>query len=128
MCPLIRVHELEEMVKDQETTAEQTLEEEARRHREAYSKLEREKSTEIELLNTRWVCWACPQSPTLCWATPAVLGRESGCVHRQTPRGSFKLLDLSRNEHSSWALSRKSVVALFTLSRTGNSTCLLARE
>ncbi|XP_060059979.1 rab11 family-interacting protein 4 isoform X1 [Erinaceus europaeus] len=48
-----RVHELEEMVKDQETTAEQALEEEARRHREAYSKLEREKSTEIELLNTR---------------------------------------------------------------------------
>ncbi|XP_045840903.1 rab11 family-interacting protein 4 isoform X2 [Meles meles] len=48
-----RVHELEEMVKDQETMAEQALEEEARRHREAYSKLEREKSTEIELLNTR---------------------------------------------------------------------------
>ncbi|KAF5916113.1 hypothetical protein HPG69_003187 [Diceros bicornis minor] len=51
--PLLRVHELEEMVKDQETTAEQALEEEVRRHREAYSKLEREKSTEIELLNTR---------------------------------------------------------------------------
>ncbi|XP_062968767.1 rab11 family-interacting protein 4 isoform X1 [Cynocephalus volans] len=48
-----RVHELEEMVKDQETTAEQALEEEARRHREAYSKLEREKSTEVELLNSR---------------------------------------------------------------------------
>ncbi|XP_036925703.1 rab11 family-interacting protein 4 isoform X2 [Sturnira hondurensis] len=48
-----RVHELEEMVKDQETTAEQALEEEARRHREAYSKLEREKGTEIELLHTR---------------------------------------------------------------------------
>ncbi|XP_004685216.2 PREDICTED: rab11 family-interacting protein 4 [Condylura cristata] len=48
-----RVHELEEMVKDQETTAEQALEEEARRHREAYSKLEREKNTELELLNTR---------------------------------------------------------------------------
>uniref|UniRef100_A0A8D2D4T4 Rab11 family-interacting protein 4 n=1 Tax=Sciurus vulgaris TaxID=55149 RepID=A0A8D2D4T4_SCIVU len=48
-----RVHELEEMVKDQETMAEQALEEEARRHREAYSKLEREKSTELELLNTR---------------------------------------------------------------------------
>ncbi|XP_064127503.1 rab11 family-interacting protein 4 isoform X1 [Loxodonta africana] len=48
-----RVHELEEMVKDQETMAEQALEEEARRHREAYNKLEREKSTEIELLNTR---------------------------------------------------------------------------
>lgn len=48
-----RVHELEEMVKDQETTAEQALEEEARRHRETYGKLEREKSTEIELLHTR---------------------------------------------------------------------------
>ncbi|XP_033040174.1 rab11 family-interacting protein 4 isoform X1 [Trachypithecus francoisi] len=48
-----RVHELEEMVKDQETTAEQALEEEARRHREAYSKLEREKTTEVELLNAR---------------------------------------------------------------------------
>ncbi|CAK6437957.1 unnamed protein product [Pipistrellus nathusii] len=48
-----RVHELEEMVKDQETTAEQALEEEARRHREAYSKLERERSTEIELLHSR---------------------------------------------------------------------------
>ncbi|XP_036310181.1 LOW QUALITY PROTEIN: rab11 family-interacting protein 4 [Pipistrellus kuhlii] len=48
-----RVHELEEMVKDQETTAEQALEEEARRHREAYGKLERERSTEIELLHTR---------------------------------------------------------------------------
>ena len=53
--PLLRVHELEEMVKDQETTAEQALEEEARRHREAYSKLERERGTEIELLTTRWV-------------------------------------------------------------------------
>ncbi|KAM6164840.1 rab11 family-interacting protein 4 [Rhynchocyon petersi] len=48
-----RVHELEEVVKDQETMAEQALEEAARRHREAYSKLEREKSTEVELLNTR---------------------------------------------------------------------------
>ncbi|XP_036125339.1 rab11 family-interacting protein 4 [Molossus molossus] len=48
-----RVHELEEMVKDQETTAEQALEEEARRHREAYGKLEREKGTEIELLHSR---------------------------------------------------------------------------
>lgn len=41
-------------MKDQETTAEQALEEEARRHREVYCKLEREKSTELELLNTRW--------------------------------------------------------------------------
>uniref|UniRef100_A0A8D0NVE7 FIP-RBD domain-containing protein n=1 Tax=Sus scrofa TaxID=9823 RepID=A0A8D0NVE7_PIG len=48
-----RVHELEEMVKDQEATAEQALEEEVRRHREAYGRLERERGTEIELLNTR---------------------------------------------------------------------------
>ncbi|KAJ6656460.1 hypothetical protein lerEdw1_003748 [Lerista edwardsae] len=48
-----RVHELEELLKDQETSAEQTLEEEIKRHREAYSKYEKEKSTEIELLNTR---------------------------------------------------------------------------
>ncbi|XP_042309587.1 rab11 family-interacting protein 4 isoform X2 [Sceloporus undulatus] len=48
-----RVHELEELLKDQETSATQTLEEEVKRHREAYSKSEKEKSTEIELLNTR---------------------------------------------------------------------------
>lgn len=48
-----RVHELEELLKDQETSAEQTLEEEVKRHREAYSKYEKEKGTEIELLNTR---------------------------------------------------------------------------
>ncbi|XP_074745237.1 rab11 family-interacting protein 4 isoform X2 [Strix uralensis] len=48
-----RVHELEELLKDQETSAEQTLEEEIKRHREAYSKYEKEKGTEIELLNTR---------------------------------------------------------------------------
>uniref|UniRef100_A0A8C0GD07 RAB11 family interacting protein 4 n=1 Tax=Chelonoidis abingdonii TaxID=106734 RepID=A0A8C0GD07_CHEAB len=48
-----RVNELEELLKDQETSAEQTLEEEIKRHREAYSKYEKEKSTEIELLNTR---------------------------------------------------------------------------
>ncbi|KAM4674551.1 rab11 family-interacting protein 4 isoform 2-T2 [Amazona ochrocephala] len=48
-----RVHELEELLKDQETSAEQTLEEEIKRHREAYIKYEKEKGTEIELLNTR---------------------------------------------------------------------------
>ncbi|MBN3314255.1 RFP4A protein, partial [Atractosteus spatula] len=48
-----RVHELEEQIKDQEARAEQTLEEELKRHREAYSKMEREKSTEIELLSSR---------------------------------------------------------------------------
>nr|XP_020639407.1 rab11 family-interacting protein 4 isoform X2 [Pogona vitticeps]XP_020639410.1 rab11 family-interacting protein 4 isoform X2 [Pogona vitticeps] len=48
-----RVHELEELLKDQETSAQQNLEEEIKRHREAYSKYEKEKTTEIELLNTR---------------------------------------------------------------------------
>ncbi|XP_067088907.1 rab11 family-interacting protein 4A [Osmerus mordax] len=48
-----RVHELEEQIKDQETRAEQTLEEELRRHREAFSKMERDRNTEIELLCNR---------------------------------------------------------------------------
>uniref|UniRef100_A0A8C9SVT6 RAB11 family interacting protein 4 (class II) b n=1 Tax=Scleropages formosus TaxID=113540 RepID=A0A8C9SVT6_SCLFO len=48
-----RVHELEEQIKDQEARAEQTMEEELRRHRDAYSKLEREKNTQIELLSNR---------------------------------------------------------------------------
>ncbi|KAM4634634.1 rab11 family-interacting protein 4A isoform 2-T2 [Polymixia lowei] len=48
-----RVHELEEQVKDAETRAEQCLEEEMRRHRETYSKMERDRSTEIELLSNR---------------------------------------------------------------------------
>ncbi|XP_064180308.1 rab11 family-interacting protein 4B isoform X1 [Anguilla rostrata] len=48
-----RVHELEEQLKDQEARAEQTVEEELKRHREAYSKMEREKTTEIELLSNR---------------------------------------------------------------------------
>ncbi|KAL4647997.1 rab11 family-interacting protein 4 isoform X5 [Arapaima gigas] len=48
-----RVHELEEQIKDQEARAEQSMEEELRRHRDAYSKLEKEKNTEIELLSNR---------------------------------------------------------------------------
>uniref|UniRef100_A0A667YJE4 RAB11 family interacting protein 4 (class II) a n=1 Tax=Myripristis murdjan TaxID=586833 RepID=A0A667YJE4_9TELE len=48
-----RVHELEEQVKDAETRADQTLEEEMRRHREAYSKMDRDRNTEIELLSNR---------------------------------------------------------------------------
>ncbi|XP_066498629.1 rab11 family-interacting protein 4A [Hoplias malabaricus] len=48
-----RVHELEEQIKDQETRAEQSLEEELKRHREIYNKMERDKSTEIELLSNR---------------------------------------------------------------------------
>lgn len=54
-CLPIRVHELEEQIKDQETRAEQCLEEELKRHREAYSKMERDKSTEIELLSNRYL-------------------------------------------------------------------------
>uniref|UniRef100_A0A4W5PX30 RAB11 family interacting protein 4 (class II) b n=1 Tax=Hucho hucho TaxID=62062 RepID=A0A4W5PX30_9TELE len=48
-----RVHELEEQLKDQEVRAEQNTEEEQRRHREAYSKMERDKNTELELLHNR---------------------------------------------------------------------------
>uniref|UniRef100_A0A3B3WV21 FIP-RBD domain-containing protein n=1 Tax=Poecilia mexicana TaxID=48701 RepID=A0A3B3WV21_9TELE len=45
-----RVNELEEQLKDQETRAEQNFQEELRRHREAYSKMERDKNTQIELI------------------------------------------------------------------------------
>ncbi|XP_062875131.1 rab11 family-interacting protein 4A isoform X2 [Trichomycterus rosablanca] len=48
-----RVHELEEHVKDQELRAEQSLEEELKRHREIYSKLEKDKSNQIEVLTNR---------------------------------------------------------------------------
>ncbi|CAK6953439.1 rab11 family-interacting protein 4B isoform X2 [Scomber scombrus] len=48
-----RVNELEEQLKDQETRAEQNMQEELRRHREAYSKMERDKNTQIELLTNR---------------------------------------------------------------------------
>ncbi|XP_056264810.1 rab11 family-interacting protein 4B isoform X2 [Pseudoliparis swirei] len=48
-----RVHELEEQLKDQETRAEQSLHEELRRHRESYSKMERDKNMQIELLSNR---------------------------------------------------------------------------
>ncbi|XP_068120587.1 rab11 family-interacting protein 4 isoform X2 [Hyperolius riggenbachi] len=48
-----RVHELEELLKDQETRSEQILDDELKRHRDTYSRLEKEKGTEIELLNAR---------------------------------------------------------------------------
>uniref|UniRef100_A0AAY4AH17 FIP-RBD domain-containing protein n=1 Tax=Denticeps clupeoides TaxID=299321 RepID=A0AAY4AH17_9TELE len=48
-----RVHELEEQLKDQETRAEQNLEAELRRHREACVKMERDKNSQIELLSNR---------------------------------------------------------------------------
>lgn len=49
----LRVNELEEQLKDQETRAEQSLRDELRRHREAYGKMDRDKNTQIELLNLR---------------------------------------------------------------------------
>ncbi|XP_017294340.1 rab11 family-interacting protein 4A [Kryptolebias marmoratus] len=48
-----RVHELEEQVKDAETKAAESLEEETKRHREAYTKLDRDRNTEIDLLCNR---------------------------------------------------------------------------
>ncbi|CAG5898899.1 unnamed protein product [Menidia menidia] len=48
-----RVHELEEQVRDAETKAVEGVEEEMKRYREAYSKVERDRNTEIELLCNR---------------------------------------------------------------------------
>ncbi|KAM9843861.1 rab11 family-interacting protein 4A [Aulostomus maculatus] len=48
-----RVHALEEQVKDAEARADQSLEEETKRHREAYGKMERDRNTEIDLLCNR---------------------------------------------------------------------------
>ncbi|XP_074553141.1 rab11 family-interacting protein 4A isoform X2 [Halichoeres trimaculatus] len=48
-----RVHELEEQVKDAEMRANQTLEEEMKRHREVYSKMERDRNSEVDLLCNR---------------------------------------------------------------------------
>lgn len=53
LCRAHRVNELEEQLKDQETRAEQNVKEGLRRHREAYSKMERDKNTQIELLSSR---------------------------------------------------------------------------
>lgn len=50
---LCRVHELEEQVKDAETRADQSLEDETKRHLEAYHKLERDCNLEIDLLCNR---------------------------------------------------------------------------
>ncbi|XP_068193549.1 rab11 family-interacting protein 4A-like [Antennarius striatus] len=50
-----RVHELEEHVKDAEARADQSLEEETKRHQEAYSKMERDRNLEIDLLCNRVV-------------------------------------------------------------------------
>uniref|UniRef100_A0A8D3CIB6 RAB11 family interacting protein 4 (class II) a n=1 Tax=Scophthalmus maximus TaxID=52904 RepID=A0A8D3CIB6_SCOMX len=48
-----RVHELEEQVKDAEARADQCLEEETKRHREVYSKMERDRNFEMDLLCNR---------------------------------------------------------------------------
>ncbi|XP_058497072.1 rab11 family-interacting protein 4B isoform X1 [Solea solea] len=48
-----RVNELEEQLKDQETRAEQNMQEKLRRHRESYGKMERDMTTQTELLNNR---------------------------------------------------------------------------
>ncbi|KAG7485813.1 rab11 family-interacting protein 4 isoform X2 [Solea senegalensis] len=48
-----RVNELEEQLKDQETRAEQNMQEKLRRHRESYGKMERDMNTQTELLNNR---------------------------------------------------------------------------
>lgn len=47
------MHELEEQVKDTETKASDGLKEEMKSHREAFSKMERDRNTEIDLLFNR---------------------------------------------------------------------------
>ena len=60
-----RANALEEQLKEQELYAEECLEQEERRHKEALSKMEREMGLELENLQTRWegggVCiwWGC---------------------------------------------------------------------
>ncbi|XP_051940643.1 rab11 family-interacting protein 4B [Hippocampus zosterae] len=48
-----RVNELEEQLKDQEAREHQNLQGEVKRHREAFGKMEKDKNTQIELLNSR---------------------------------------------------------------------------
>ncbi|XP_061604846.1 rab11 family-interacting protein 4A isoform X1 [Phyllopteryx taeniolatus] len=48
-----RVHELEEQMKDVEARADQSLEEETKRHCEVYCKMEKERNTAIEFLCNR---------------------------------------------------------------------------
>lgn len=81
-------------MKDQETMAQQALEEEARRHHEAYSKLERERSTEIELLHTRWALLCSP-----CSGVAAPFHR-AFCPPTPSPRvpGTGTALPISRRE------------------------------
>lgn len=83
------MHELEEQVKDAETKADQVLEEEAKRHREAYHKIERDRNLEIDLLCNRYS----PHHKTdwrglkffhrfSDWITKLVGYKETVCLHR----------------------------------------------
>lgn len=54
LSPLRRANALEEQLKEQELRADQTLLEEIKKQRELLSKMEREKSIEIENLQARW--------------------------------------------------------------------------
>lgn len=49
-----RANALEEQLKEQELQADEELQQETRRHKEALSKLEREKELELENLQARW--------------------------------------------------------------------------
>lgn len=51
-----RANALEEQLKEQELHADETLQQEARRNKEAMSKLERERGLELENLQGRLVC------------------------------------------------------------------------
>lgn len=77
LCPLCRANALEEQLKEQELRADQTLLEEIKKQRELLSKMEREKSIEIENLQARWGWGAALLEPpqNLC---PGSLGGTQG--------------------------------------------------
>lgn len=54
-----RANALEEQLKEQELHADETLNTLARKHRDALSKLQRERELEIENLQARWEISAC---------------------------------------------------------------------
>ena len=68
-----RANALEEQLKEQEVYAEECLEQEERRHKEALAKMERDLGLELENLQTRWVCgWVCVCVPVYVYARESV--------------------------------------------------------
>lgn len=82
--PLCRANALEEQLKEQELRADQTLLEEIKKQRELLSKMEREKSIEIENLQARWG-WGWQLS----WSHPRVCAQAALGGHREAGKEFF---------------------------------------